>query len=759
MMRVITQDIGDTIRPLPRCEIATMKYCPSCSARYEDAAKFCQHDGTMLRNAVSKEEEDPYVGQILLGQFEIEEVIGEGGMGRVYRARQHGFDRPVAIKILHIDLVTNTEMVKRFNREAKIISRLDHPGIIHVYLFGELPDGNLYLAMEFVNGHGLTELIADGPVEVEPAIHITRQILGALTEAHRKGVVHRDLKPDNIMLMERPDDPLSVKVLDFGIAKFLGSRTMLTQQGLVFGSARYISPEAAAGETVDSRADLYAVGVILYQMLAGRPPFDDSSAVSLLMRHVNDPPPPLLDQPGAKDVPPAIAAVVMQSLKKDPAHRFDDAGAMRAALSEAAKVEGISLIGQEGMTPSRSWTSPPPEGSVTVDADLTIVDNDRDDTYRTDPMFGPAISRPSGSKISSAPSDGDAASPIGEEPRGPTTQISDSPLKEREEEPKKERQAAPTVASTPLPDLDETPAASSPLTSMPEPEPRAEIIYEEDEVRIPRSRAWIVLLFLLMAAIGGGAAAALYAGSRGGDTGEGVDSGVPGDHEGATVTPTLGPQRDAGAVAAENGNVPRPPSVEITAGRTSTKRAGVSTGPIENNIQPVPVGTPDAGAGGPTPKLLPNPETGPATDGGVEGTSMPPSASLSLEPRRPRVGRKIRLLAKVDPPSKLARPRFVIAHAGEKTVTVEATAAADGRYSAVHTFEKTGAHQITFVASSEDGELRAFSDVTVAARSRAKRIPPMKTLPDFGNPQRNIPPDPDNKPPDPNQPGLLPPPW
>jgi serine/threonine protein kinase len=723
-----------------------MKYCASCGARYEEAAKFCQHDGTLLRQAgAAEEEEDPYVGQTLLGQFQVEEVIGQGGMGRVYRARQLGFDRPVAIKILHTDLVTNTEMVKRFNREARIISRLDHPGIIHVYLFGELPDGNLYLAMEYVDGRSLTELMAGGPLPVDTSVHIVRQILSALTEAHRKGVVHRDLKPDNIMLVQRSDDALSVKVLDFGIAKFLGSRTMLTQQGLVFGSARYISPEAAAGETVDERADLYAVGVILYQMLAGRPPFDDSSAVSLLMRHVNDPPPPLLEQPGATDVPATIAAVVMQSLKKDPSHRFDDATAMRAALSEAARADGVDLPGPDDMSHVRRRTPPPQE--AVEDAPATWVDEDREGAFRTDPMFGPAVTKPAVAPPTIPTTRASDPEPPpathAEEPRGPTTQASSKPFRDAQDSPAPVPVPAPVPPSLPLP---------APLVTTDH-----EDHEEEEEVHVPRSRAWIVLLVLLLLAIAGGAAAALLSG-RGG-----ARHAAP--STGAAETADPGPSAASTGGAGEGSPSPEPapdaapvspgtpatvsPSVEITAGTEHTKRAAVGTAPVE------PQPDRDGGLPESVPPLSARAEAGSAAE--AESSSMPPLVALKLEPRRPVVGSKVRLVARVEPAAPLTTPRFVVSSRGEKSMTLDASAEVDGRYVASHSFEKAGSYQVSFVAEHEDGEVRAFTDIDVVPRGSGKRPPGIRPMPDFDPEHPGIPRDPEDKPPIPGEPRLLPP--
>ncbi len=696
-----------------------MKNCPSCGARYEDAAKFCQHDGTLLRTAVEEvSEKDPYVGQVLLGQFEIREVIGEGGMGRVYRAQQHGFDRQVAIKILHTDLITNQEMVKRFNREAKIISRLDHPCIIHVYLFGELPDGNLYLAMEYVDGAGLTSLIDDGPVAIADTVHIGRQILSALTEAHRKGVVHRDLKPDNIMLVAKPDEPLGVKVLDFGIAKFLGSRTMLTQQGLVFGSARYISPEAAAGETVDERADLYAVGVILYQMLAGRPPFDDASAVSLLMRHVNDPAPELMKQPGAKGVPESLAQVVMQSLEKDPAHRFDGAAAMRTALTEAAKAGGVLIASADEQLPGASWSPPSKTASSTLAGG---------GEFRTDPMFG-AISVPPNSSTEGQSAEG----------QGPSAKETERPSLEptKSDMPTIRPRATVPVLETSSPSEPPTDDAdeSDERTSGP---PADFIDPNDDEIVLPRSRAWIVLVVIAILAIAGGALGALLAldpepvGEEQAPDGGGpatIAAGLDGPSE--PPAPPVIADAALPAVADASPNVaqrltPLPPS--------ETRRP--STSPATSTLLP---NTPPADA--PT-----TPPQRPATSPDDSG-NMPPAVTLSLEPRRPRTGQNVRLLAKVSPASKLTSPRFVISRKGAEPTWRAAKAAAGGVYAASHTFSKAGSYQVTFVATSDQGEVRAFSDAIVSAPRRTQRPTKRPTKTPSG--LRPLPTDSDDKPPD-----------
>ena len=336
-----------------------MKRCPTCGSEFADDALYCQWDGAPL--AAESAQVDPYLGQVLMDQIEIIEPIGQGGMGTVYRAQQRGFDRTVAVKILHSDLARSPEVLARFHREAKIASRLEHPNIVHVYLFGDLPDGNLFLAMEFLDGQSLLDVLRrGGALEVGRAIHIALQICGALGEAHEAGIIHRDLKPENIMLVRRGDDPDFVKVLDFGIAKFVTSEAgdVHTQQGLVFGTARYISPEGASGDPVDARSDVYSLGVVMYQMMCGEVPFHSENPISLLLMHINDKPPPLRSKPRAARVPPAIEEVVMRALAKKPADRYTNAREFGLALADAAARSSVALPTRGSVGPRGRSRSP-----------------------------------------------------------------------------------------------------------------------------------------------------------------------------------------------------------------------------------------------------------------------------------------------------------------------------------------------------------------------------------------------------------------
>ncbi|MEI7894493.1 MAG: serine/threonine-protein kinase, partial [Myxococcales bacterium] len=287
--------------------VAASRVCPSCGVEVPDDALFCPNDGSR----VSAEAVDPYLGRELPGAIQLRALAGVGAMGRVYRAYQQGVERDVAVKILHRELSANPQIVGRFHREAKVASRLQHPNVVHVHLTGQLPTGEMYIAMEYLDGLSLqATLAACGVLPLARALHIMLQLCDAVGEAHSLGVVHRDIKPENIMLVRRGADDDFVKVLDFGIARFnWGQQTMATAAGLIFGTARYMSPEAAQGAVAGPPADVYAMATLLYQMLAGRTPFDGNHAVSVLVQQIHDVPPDLRTLLLASPVPAPIAEV------------------------------------------------------------------------------------------------------------------------------------------------------------------------------------------------------------------------------------------------------------------------------------------------------------------------------------------------------------------------------------------------------------------------------------------------------------------
>ncbi len=330
---------------------ALSKVCAGCGARYPSDALFCPIDGMPLQSAASAQhsqrdsDDDPYLGQEISGHIEIRQLVGIGAMGRVYRAFQKGIDRDVAVKILHRELSANAQLVSRFTREAKVASRLQHPNVVQVLLAGQLPDRALYMVMEYLEGLSLQSALAaaGGALPLPKALHIAMQLCEASGEAHAVGIVHRDIKPENVMLVRRGTDPDFVKVLDFGIARISwGEQTVATAAGLIFGTARYISPEGAQGNPVGPPSDVYSIATLLYQMLAGRTPFEGDQAVGLLVQQIHDAPPHLKSIPRAEYVPEPLADVIMANLAKDPRRREQDARALGHAIIDAAKQSGLS---------------------------------------------------------------------------------------------------------------------------------------------------------------------------------------------------------------------------------------------------------------------------------------------------------------------------------------------------------------------------------------------------------------------------------
>ena len=324
------------------------KACPSCHARYASDALFCALDGSPLTTSpaaiAALAATDPYIGREIVGPIEIRQLVGVGAMGRVYRGFQKGIDRDVAVKILHRELSASPTVVARFHREAKVASRLAHPNVVHVLLTGQLPDGAMYIVMEYLDGLSLQSALAasGGTMSLPRALHVALALCDAAGEAHAQGIVHRDLKPENVMLVKRTDDPDFVKVLDFGIARLnWGDLSMGSAAGLIFGTARYISPEGARGDTVGPPGDVYSIATMLYQMLAGRTPFDAEQAVALLVHQIHDPPPPLKGIAQAVRVPDPIAAAVMTNLAKKPEERAANARGFGRMLLDAAVASGL----------------------------------------------------------------------------------------------------------------------------------------------------------------------------------------------------------------------------------------------------------------------------------------------------------------------------------------------------------------------------------------------------------------------------------
>ena len=323
--------------------------CTICGANYRADVLFCPQDGAPLGTTAPKAN-DPLVGIELAGQIRIEKLIGVGAAGRVYRGFQSGVERPVAVKVLHAELSADSTVVARFHREARVPSMLAHPHVVQVFVTGQMPPGgpgggSLYIVMEHIDGISLRSALAarGGTLQLPRALRIVLQLCDAVGEAHGRGIVHRDIKPENVMLVRRGSDADFVKVLDFGMARLpAGSGPVLTKAGLIFGTARYISPEGAAGQPVGPAADVYAIATVLYQTLVGSTPFEGETAVEVLARQINETPAPIRSHARGSYVPESIAAVIAKNLAKKPGDRCADARAFARSLLDAARAAGLA---------------------------------------------------------------------------------------------------------------------------------------------------------------------------------------------------------------------------------------------------------------------------------------------------------------------------------------------------------------------------------------------------------------------------------
>ncbi|HEX3346305.1 MAG TPA: protein kinase, partial [Polyangiaceae bacterium] len=317
-----------------------MRSCPQCSSPCDDAHKFCPSCGFPV-GKVAVSPDDPLVGRSLPGGYLILELVGIGGMGRVYRAEQTNLGRTVAVKIIHPHLVGEENAAARFITEARAASRLNHPHSVGIIDFGKSPDGLLYLVMEFLRGRDLARVIyEDGPLPFRRIVDVLRQTLEALAEAHNASIIHRDLKPENIILEPVRSGGDFVKVVDFGLAKIRADTTQpsITSPGIVCGTPEYMSPEQARGDVLDARSDLYAVGVILYQLLTGRLPFEAESPTQVVLAHLTQPPRDPREVAPERQIPPALVEVTLKILSKEPNDRFTDADDLAGALSSALAI-------------------------------------------------------------------------------------------------------------------------------------------------------------------------------------------------------------------------------------------------------------------------------------------------------------------------------------------------------------------------------------------------------------------------------------
>lgn len=355
-----------------------MLHCPTCGRHYSADFEICPEDQSPLQadaTIAGQAPVDPLVGHTLDGKYRLEERLGIGGMGTVYRARHLLIDRPVAVKVLNQRFVEDEAARTRFRREARAAGRLQHTNAVTVTDFGESHGGYVYLVMELLEGRTLREVLAkEAPLDAARAVSLMMQISAAVAAAHEAGIIHRDLKPANIFIVQRAEVPAVVKVLDFGIAKLAAEafeeedHLTLTQVGAMMGTPRYMSPEQCDGAELTPAADVYSMGVILYEMLAGTVPFSGTTPLAIALKHMSEM--PRSPREFVPSIPPALEEVVLHALEKLPQDRPANAAEFRKELLTAAErlgLENAALTSSPNMAALRDVGTESPSGRLVID--------------------------------------------------------------------------------------------------------------------------------------------------------------------------------------------------------------------------------------------------------------------------------------------------------------------------------------------------------------------------------------------------------
>ncbi|HLL70002.1 MAG TPA: serine/threonine-protein kinase [Pyrinomonadaceae bacterium] len=355
-----------------------MLHCPTCGRLFAADVKTCPEDGAILRADATiaiASPVDPLAGHVLDEKYRLDRRLGEGGMGTVYHATHLLIDRPVAVKVLHPRFVEDEAAQERFRREARAAGRLRHTNAVTVTDFGRTSEGFVYIVMELLEGRNLREVLAfESPMESRRAVALMLQVAAAVEAAHESGVIHRDLKPANIFIVQPKNAPPVVKVLDFGIAKLAADtvddseQNALTQTGVMIGTPRYMSPEQCDGAHLTPASDVYSLGIILYEMLAGATPFTGPSPLAVALQHSSKPPRRPTEL--VANIPPELERVVLHALEKNPLNRPPDAGAFRRELHAAAKRAGVAPPSTDYLAPEEDFENgngaPPQTGQYVL---------------------------------------------------------------------------------------------------------------------------------------------------------------------------------------------------------------------------------------------------------------------------------------------------------------------------------------------------------------------------------------------------------
>ena len=322
-----------------------MKYCPICSKNYDNEVQVCEIDGATLIVGGKK---DAYLGKRIKGRYQVLSKLGEGGMGTVYLAEQMSVGRKIALKFLQGNYATDDEFIARFRREARLAASLNHRNIVTVHDFDQSDDGSLFIAMEYLDGEKLSEVIRrDGPLEISRAFRLGLQIAEGLEAAHRAAVIHRDIKPDNIMVIQEGGAE-DIKLMDFGIARLrsTGTASHLTRAGIIMGTPEYMAPEQAEGAEVSEKTDIYALGIVLYEMISGAVPFRALTPGAVLVKQMQET--PLSLRKSRREVPVSMERIIMHALEKEPQRRHK-------SMSEVTQQLRAAQVKLKGEAVSKRW--------------------------------------------------------------------------------------------------------------------------------------------------------------------------------------------------------------------------------------------------------------------------------------------------------------------------------------------------------------------------------------------------------------------